>query len=71
MILALAFFRCNAHQIDRYYQQRTQHSQKETHMDEVGVGSGVYPILSLLNHSCDASTIRFNISNKMLLVASR
>ena len=59
--------RYNAHQIDFNYMKEGRSDIVETYC----VGTALYPILPLLNHSCNANTIRFNIGNKVVLVASR
>ena len=67
--LAKFFHECryNAHQIDFNYMKEGRSDIVETYC----VGTALYPILPLLNHSCNANTIRFNIGNKVVLVASR
>lgn len=66
-----AAVRCNAYQIEWNYKDKLIQGEAYPGTHLLTVGTGVYPILCLLNHSCDANTIRFNINNKVLLVASR
>jgi hypothetical protein len=63
----IAVAKYNAHQIDFNSRQ----AERADCVDVYCVGSALYPILPLLNHSCNANTIRFNIGNKVILVASR
>ncbi|XP_060525878.1 SET and MYND domain-containing protein 4-like [Cylas formicarius] len=37
--------------------------------ENIAVGAGLYPTLSLFNHSCDPSIVRYNIKNKMVVRA--
>ena len=60
------YFRCNGHQVD------------DGKIDEGGcqvllhgVGSAIYPVLPLLNHSCDPNTVRVYVENKVMLMATR
>ena len=63
-ITPLPLPRYNAHQVD--------HSSREgVQVSLTGVGSGLYPVLGLINHSCDANTVRININNTVILVATR
>ena len=58
--------RCNAHQVDRQV-VRPGHSQVEVE----GVASAVFPLLPLLNHSCDHNTLRVFSNNMVTLLATR
>ena len=58
--------RCNGHQIDRVV-VRPGSSQVELE----SLGSGVFPLLPLLNHSCDHNTTRVFRNNQVLLLAAR
>jgi len=59
--------RYNAHEIDMNSKKNGTYDQ----VDVLSIGSALYPILPLLNHSCNANTIRFNIGKKVVLIASR
>ena len=58
--------RCNGHQVDRVV-VREASSQVELE----STGSGVYPRLPLLNHSCDHNTLRIFRNNQVVLLAAR
>ena len=62
----LGTVRCNGHQVD------------DGLVDEggcqvilQGIGSAIYPVLPLLNHSCDSNTVRVYVGNKVMLIATR
>ncbi|XP_049820348.1 SET and MYND domain-containing protein DDB_G0273589-like isoform X2 [Aethina tumida] len=39
---------------------------KKTYYENYTVGAGIYPTMSLFNHSCDPSLTRYNIKNKKI-----
>ncbi|CAL4067727.1 unnamed protein product, partial [Meganyctiphanes norvegica] len=45
------------------------HKPKMNHIKNIG--SGIYPSASLLNHSCDASTVRCNFGNVLVMYAKK
>ena len=57
--------RCNAHQVD----QVTAITRGAVELG--GLASAVYPVLPLLNHSCDPNTIRVYTGGRAVLVAAR
>ena len=58
--------RCNAHQVDRVVV-----SQASSQVEVESLGSGLYPLLPLLNHSCDHNTLRLFRNNQVVLLAAR
>ena len=58
--------RCNGHQVDRVVT-----SPGESMVEVESVGSAVFPLLPLLNHSCDHNTVRVFNNNQLILLATR
>lgn len=58
--------RSNGHQVDRAVAR-----QGRSEVELESVGSGLYPVLPLLNHSCDNNTLRVFTNNRVLLIAAR
>ena len=74
--------RCNAHQVIMIRQDDHENEVHNVKVDEVtsiaragveleGRASAVYPVLPLLNHSCDPNTLRVNIGGRVVLLAAR
>ena len=58
--------RCNGHQVDRALVR-----QGSSQVELESLGSGVFPVLPLLNHSCDSNTLRLFTNNQVFLLAAR
>ena len=58
--------RCNGHQVDRVVAR-----QGSSQVELESLGSGLFPVLPLLNHSCDQNTIRVFTNNRVLLLVAR
>ena len=73
--------RCNAHQV-MMVNNDAYDNNDDDQVDEVtsiararveleGRASAVYPVLPLLNHSCDPNTLRVYNGGRVLLIAAR
>ena len=74
--------RCNAHQVIMIGRDDHDNDVHHVKVDEVtsiaragveleGRASAVYPVLPLLNHSCDPNTLRVNIGGRVVPLAAR
>ena len=58
---------CNAHEVSEMGVNWQEPSQSQT----LEIGSAIYPILSLINHSCDPSVVRHSYGNVCVVRAIR
>ena len=58
---------CNAHEVSEMAINWTEPSASKT----LEIGSAIYPVLSLINHSCDPSVVRHSYSNMCVVRAIR
>ncbi|KAL8624076.1 hypothetical protein ACOMHN_019498 [Nucella lapillus] len=58
---------CNAHEVSEMGVNWQEPSQSQT----LEIGSAIYPVLSLINHSCDPSVVRHSYGNVCVVRAIR